>query len=482
MNWDSEDRLHEINLGGGGNAYYVYDSAGQRVRKVIESLGGVKRKERIYLGGFEIYREYEANGQTIGLERESLHVMDDQRRIALVETQTVGNSDQLIRYQLGNHLGSASLELDEFGDLISYEEYHPYGTTAFQAGRSAAEVSLKRYRYTAKERDEESGFNYHGARYYAPWLARWVAADPAGMVDGTNLFGYVSGNPVKLVDPTGRQSNDDIPDAGVPFDFDLPAGVPDSDGNHDEATNPAKKYEVVGTRFEEGKTLYTYREFVPPGSNDISGDGSRAADPYAPTIELPLLEVGDPQDASQSGYRPIEVSAEGFLYRSTTPGEEPGLETPFMDPTDLIGPGKAVVRGVGKALTQAAGKNAAIELSKKAASRTLHFKNLEVRAVRDLSHVDDATLRAMAEKGFAPKTINGEKIILHHHRQNPAGFIVEMPASNHNIGNLRQHPFGNVAGAGLTAEERAAFNTWRTEYWQWRAQQELARRSAGGTP
>ncbi|MDR0965003.1 MAG: RHS repeat-associated core domain-containing protein, partial [Myxococcales bacterium] len=107
-------------------------------------------------------------------------------RIALVETQTIGNQNQTIRYQLGNHLGSASLELDENGDLISYEEYHPYGTTSFQSGCSAAEVSLKRYRYTAKERDDESGVNYHGARYYAPWLARWTAADPAVMIDGTN--------------------------------------------------------------------------------------------------------------------------------------------------------------------------------------------------------------------------------------------------------------------------------------------------------
>jgi RHS repeat-associated protein len=112
----------------------------------------------------------------------------------------------LIRYQLGNHLGSASLELDQNGDLISYEEYHPYGTTAFQAGRSAAEVSLKRYRYTAKERDEESGFNYHGARYYAPWLARWTSADPIGIQDGVNVFAYVSGNPVKLIDPTGNSA------------------------------------------------------------------------------------------------------------------------------------------------------------------------------------------------------------------------------------------------------------------------------------
>ena len=208
MTWDSEDRLREVNLGGGGIAYYVYDAAGQRVRKVIESQNGTRRKERFYLGGFELYREYEPDGQTVSLERESIHVMDDSRRIALVETQTVGNSDQLIRYQLGNHLGSASLELDENGELISYEEYHPYGTTSFQAGRSAAEVSLKRYRYTAKERDEESGFNYHGARYYAPWLARWTSADPAGMVDGTNLYEYVRANPIRYLDLTGFQGEE----------------------------------------------------------------------------------------------------------------------------------------------------------------------------------------------------------------------------------------------------------------------------------
>ena len=48
------------------------------------------------------------------------------------------------------------------------------------AGASAAEVSLKRYRYTGKERDTENGFYYHGARYCAPWLAGGSAAIPPG--------------------------------------------------------------------------------------------------------------------------------------------------------------------------------------------------------------------------------------------------------------------------------------------------------------
>jgi RHS repeat-associated protein len=89
-----------------------------------------------------------------------------------------GSPTSAQRYQLANHLGSTSPELDAAGGLISYEEYSPYGNSTYQAGRSAAEVSLERYRYTGKERDEETGFNYHSARYFAPWLGIWLSPDP----------------------------------------------------------------------------------------------------------------------------------------------------------------------------------------------------------------------------------------------------------------------------------------------------------------
>jgi RHS repeat-associated protein len=207
MVWDFKDQLQQVDLGGGGTAYYIYDASGQRVRKVIETQTGNPQKERIYLGGFEVYREYNGSGSAVMLERESLHIMDDKQRIALVETQTKVNGNAVAhpatvqRYQFANHLGSASLELTDDARLISYEEYHPYGTTSFQAGRSASELSLKRYRYTAKERDEESGFYYHGARYYAPWVGRWTSCDPLHAI---NLFSYASGTPTVLVDPSGK--------------------------------------------------------------------------------------------------------------------------------------------------------------------------------------------------------------------------------------------------------------------------------------
>ena len=71
-----------------------------------------------------------------------------------------GMPAQLVRYQFSNHLGSASLELDAAAQVISYEEYYPYGSTSYQAVRSQTETP-KRYRYTGMERDEGTGLNYH---------------------------------------------------------------------------------------------------------------------------------------------------------------------------------------------------------------------------------------------------------------------------------------------------------------------------------
>ena len=213
MHWDFMDRLaassrQVVRHGTPETTFYLYDSARERVRKVTERLNGTRKNERLYVGGFEIYREYDRSGMEIELERETFHVLDDKRRIALMETRTIGNPAAgppmpSKRYQLANHLGSASLELDGGGGLISYEEYSPYGNTTYQTGRSAAEVSLKRYRYTGKERDEENGFVYNDARYYAPWLARWTSCDPKFLVDGTNLYQYCRDSPTNLTDPQG---------------------------------------------------------------------------------------------------------------------------------------------------------------------------------------------------------------------------------------------------------------------------------------
>lgn len=219
MTWDERDRLQSTTRQVAGTlmpetTYYSYDAGGERVRKTTfwSAAPGVVpsiKSERLYLGNFEIYREYDVAGVLVK-QRETLHVVDDKQRVAMVETLTFGEDEgpaQLIRYQHSNHLGSAVLELDDHADVISYEEYFPFGSTSYQAVRNQTETP-KRYRYTGKERDEESDFYYHGARYYAPWLARWVSPDPIGIKDGPNLYAYVRARPMTHHDPQGHQGHD----------------------------------------------------------------------------------------------------------------------------------------------------------------------------------------------------------------------------------------------------------------------------------
>ncbi|KAF5415909.1 MAG: hypothetical protein C5S38_03430 [Candidatus Methanophagaceae archaeon] len=206
MAWDFKDQLHMVDKGGGCMAYYVYDAGGQRVRKVIEQ-NGMRQKERFYIGGFEVYRKYNGGESDVTLERETLHVMDDKQRIAMVETKTidggveVARPEAVIRFQLNNHLGFSSLELDENARVISYEECYPYGSTSYQAVSGVVEVSAKRYRYTGMERDDETGLNYHGARYYAPWLGRWTSCDLLHLY--VNRYLAMGANPITIIDRNG---------------------------------------------------------------------------------------------------------------------------------------------------------------------------------------------------------------------------------------------------------------------------------------
>lgn len=211
ITWDYRDMIQQYDLQGGGTAYYQYGNDKQRSRKVIEKQGGIK-EERLYLGGMERYRRW--NGLVLEEEIETHHLFDGEQRILMVEDVKISNPPiggreklpvaVLYRYQYSNHLGSASLELNEQGDIITYEEYHPYGTTAYQAKNADIKCAAKRYRYTGMERDEESGLAYHTARYYLPWLGRWGSADPIGVEGGMNLYLYSSCNPINLIDNNGK--------------------------------------------------------------------------------------------------------------------------------------------------------------------------------------------------------------------------------------------------------------------------------------
>ena len=201
--------------------YYVYGGDGMRVRKISQRVvdvanGTVELTEKIYLdgcemkritrGGTEILKCFTSTigGGTDTLARLYAWEKDTQAR----ETDDV--TQKKIHYQLANHLGSSALELDENGDVITYEEYFPYGGTSFIAGRNKRDIDLKAYRYSGKERDDATGLYYFGYRYYAHWMGSWINPDPLGPEDSVNLYGYVHNNPVNLVDPNGLQSTETL--------------------------------------------------------------------------------------------------------------------------------------------------------------------------------------------------------------------------------------------------------------------------------
>ncbi|NOT54861.1 MAG: RHS repeat-associated core domain-containing protein [Deltaproteobacteria bacterium] len=202
--WDYADRMRGFrtqtsNAEPSVHAQYLYSSGGQRVKKAVRKQGG-KLEVTVYINGiFEHQRIIQ--GSTVQ-QNNTLHVMDNQGRIALVRVGApfFDDTTPAVKFHLGDHLGSSHLVLNDTGAVVNREEYTPYGETSFGS------FAKKRYRFTGKERDEESGLSYHGARYYAPWLAKWASCDPAGMVDGANLYRYALGNPIRLTDLSGMQA------------------------------------------------------------------------------------------------------------------------------------------------------------------------------------------------------------------------------------------------------------------------------------
>ncbi len=211
--WNHADQLHTFRVQANDisepslEARYLYDAGGQRVKKIVWHQGG-KVTTTTYIGNaFELHSEgTKANIKK--KENSTLHVMDDESRIALIQ---IGNSFRTqplptIQYQLGDHLGNVHVVADENGSSHSQEEHYPYGGTSFGS------FSTKRYRFTGKERDEESGLSYHGARYYLPWIKKWCNTDPIGIVGGINLFQYANNNPLVYKDMSGTQPKTTLSD------------------------------------------------------------------------------------------------------------------------------------------------------------------------------------------------------------------------------------------------------------------------------
>ena len=276
--WDHADRLVAYRVQAGAapttEARYLYSAEGMRVKKWVRE--GAREESTVYLkDSFEDHRSPDiASGRNT-----LLHLVDGKKQIALIRLGPAHKDDVAppVQYQLPDHLGSASVVVDASGSWVSREEYFAYGETSFGS------FAKKRYRYSGKERDEESGLYYFGVRYYNPLLCRWMSCDPLFLWQGaTNLFAYVSGNPMRYRDQIGYGDDETsrFPEQHPPV---LPKGMVSP-----EQLEAAKTQGAVN-QAAQGNDPNTGRPYAPPAVQEPLFD--RAMHFLADRVIKPILFV-----------------------------------------------------------------------------------------------------------------------------------------------------------------------------------------------
>lgn len=192
--WDEENRVQRV-VDDHGETRFRYNDAGDRVLKQSDD-------------GYTAYvNQFHTNRNE---EQGTNHIFIGATRIAAA-TMVVAPEDDNEFFYHPNHLGSTQYVTNEQGVIYEHLEYFPFGETWVEEWRNAAD--RQPYRFTSKELDEETGLYYYGARYYDPRTSVWQSPDmlyasrpeadshtPADL----NLYGYVTNNPLKWLDPSGK--------------------------------------------------------------------------------------------------------------------------------------------------------------------------------------------------------------------------------------------------------------------------------------
>ena len=181
---------------------YVYDGDGKRVQKTGSKL---------YWYGADgaVLDETDTTGSVTNANF-SEYIFVGGRRMA--RRDSAGN----VLYYFADHLGTsrtmAQVASGQTTATLCYDaDFYPFG-----GERTVVNLCGQNYKFTGKERDQESGLDEFGARYYASAFGRFTIPDWAekptdvpyanfGNPQSLNLYSYVQNNPTTLGDPDGHQ-------------------------------------------------------------------------------------------------------------------------------------------------------------------------------------------------------------------------------------------------------------------------------------
>ncbi len=181
--FDARNRLLSV-----GGISYGYDLAGNRVaitngasvtRLVVNPNAALSQVLMRVKGGVTNYYVY-----GLGLLYE------------VSETPTATNT---LTYHY-DYRGSTVALTDGSGHVTDRMEYSAYGTITYRAGTNDTPFQFNG-RYGVQT--DANGLLYMRARYYNPYICRYINPDPAGFSGGLNFYAYGDGNPVSFIDPFG---------------------------------------------------------------------------------------------------------------------------------------------------------------------------------------------------------------------------------------------------------------------------------------
>jgi RHS repeat-associated protein len=199
--FDAENKISKVDT----VPAYVYDGSGQRVRKLVgENL------RFIYGIGGAVVAEF--SGSSGALQKEYVRGAGG---MATIESAAVNGNGT--RYATSDHLGTPRVVTNASAAVVSRHDYKPFGEemAANVAGRTTglgySVTDNVRQKFTSKERDNETGLDYFGARYYSSPQGRFTSVDPITITQyrltnpqALNGYSYVANMPLRFTDPTGK--------------------------------------------------------------------------------------------------------------------------------------------------------------------------------------------------------------------------------------------------------------------------------------
>ena len=202
--WDGDNQLREAETPSGLEAYY-YDHNGQRVLAMTRN-GGV----RFWFGESETH--YSVTG--VAQNRWQYIALGGVAPIARIENGTT------VELQYADALQNLMLALSPDGTVRGSFLYGAFGEVVASSGSED-----HRRQFNGKENDASTGWRYYGFRSYDPLLLRWTSSDPLYRFapdwrkddpQRANLYAFTGNNPLRYVDPDGRDADSD--DIDKPYD------------------------------------------------------------------------------------------------------------------------------------------------------------------------------------------------------------------------------------------------------------------------